>query len=102
MLPIPKKSALLQNYPNPFNPETWIPYKLAESSKVTVRIYNVTGQLIRQIDFGHKDAGFYLSKERSAYWDGQNNTSEDVASGVYFYQLQAGRFTATRKMVLLK
>jgi len=99
---IPLRDELLCNFPNPFNPDTWIPYKLAHSSKVTIRIYNVTGQLIRQLKLGHKDAGIYLSKERAAYWDGRNDTGEHVANGAYFYQLQAGKFTATKKLVVLK
>ena len=99
---IPAQSLLLQNTPNPFNPETWIPYKLAESTAVTIKIYNITGQLVRSLDLGQKDAGLYLSKDKAAYWDGRDNLGEKVSSGVYFYTLQAGQFRATRKMVILK
>jgi len=98
----PKKSALLQNYPNPFNPDTWIPYQLSKNADVTIRIYNVKGQLIRQIYFGHKQAGYYLDKSEAAYWDGKNNAGENTASGIYFYQLQTGDFRAMRRMVIVK
>jgi hypothetical protein len=99
---LPEKTALLQNYPNPFNPETWIPYQLASDSPVTIRVYNTRGQLIRALNLGLKKAGIYVTKDKSVYWDGTNNLSEKVASGVYFYQLQAEEFRATRKMVIIK
>jgi hypothetical protein len=100
--PVPKQSALLQNYPNPFNPETWIPYKLAHSSDVTVTIYNIQGQLVRALNLGHQEAGFYVDKESAAYWDGRNDSGEQIASGVYFYQIKAGTFNATKRLVILK
>jgi len=98
----PRQSLLLQNYPNPFNPETWIPYQLRESSDVEIRIYNATGQLVRVLDLGHRKAGFYLGRVRAAYWDGLNLTGEKVASDIYFYQLRAGDFSATRRMLIVK
>ena len=94
------ETACYQNYPNPFNPETWIPYQLAQSSEVTVSIYSAAGQLIRTISLGRKAAGFYLSKDSAAYWDGLTDTGERVSSGVYFYTIQAGDFVATKKMVI--
>ena len=99
---IPRETRLLGNYPNPFNPETWIPYQLAEPADVTLRIYSVDGRLIRTLALGHQPAGMYHSKSRAAYWDGKNEVGEFVASGVYFYTLTAGDFTATRKMLILK
>ena len=99
---IPKASALLPNYPNPFNPETWIPYQLADPAEVTVTIYAANGAVVRMLDFGHRRAGSYDSRSRAAYWDGRNAQGEPVASGVYFYTLQAGDFTATKKMVIRK
>ena len=99
---LPKKSALLQNYPNPFNPETWIPYQLSEGSDVKIRIYNATGQLVRELDLNYKDAGFYLSKDKAAYWDGKNPAGEAVASGVYFYQIKAGKFVSVKRLIVLK
>ncbi|MBC8230126.1 T9SS type A sorting domain-containing protein [bacterium] len=99
---IPVKSELVQNYPNPFNPETWLPYNLAKDADVIVKIYNVSGQLIRTLDLAHKDAGFYLSKDKAAHWDGRDNLGERVASGIYFYTLKAGDFRATRRMLIMK
>jgi hypothetical protein len=99
---IPEKSALLQNYPNPFNPETWIPYQLVEDADVEIRIYATSGQLVRRLDLGHKPAGFYTDRKESAYWDGRNEAGESVGSGVYFYSIHAGDFTATRKMLVAR
>ena len=98
----PEHNALLQNFPNPFNPETWIPYQLKEDGEVTIRIYDATGGLVRGLELGHKSAGLYVSRDRSAYWDGRNETGEPVASGVYFYTIQAGEFAATRKMIIAR
>ena len=98
----PKETVLLPNYPNPFNPETWIPYQLVESSDVTVFIHTIDGQLVRILALGQLPAGVYQDKSRAAYWDGRNERSEPVASGVYFYTLSAGDFTATRKMLIRK
>ena len=98
----PAVTALLPNYPNPFNPDTWIPYHLSHAADVTLTIYNTTGVLIRQLDLGHQPAGYYTDRTQAAYWNGQNQFGEQVASGVYFYQLQAGDFSATRKLVILK
>ena len=98
----PKTTALLANYPNPFNPETWIPYELENSADVSVRIYSVNGSLVRRLSLGHQATGMYQSRSRAAYWDGKNEFGESVASGVYFYTLIAGDFTATRKMLIRK
>ena len=98
----PKATALLANYPNPFNPETWIPYQLATPSKAAVSIYTLDGQLVRTLDFGYQAVGVYTSRSRAGYWDGRNAQGEPVASGVYFYTLTAGDFTATRKMLIRK
>ncbi len=99
---LPEKTALLPNYPNPFNPETWIPYHLAKSAEVTLTIYAANGAVVRTLTLGHQVAGIYQSRPRAAYWDGRNEVGESVASGVYFYTLTAGDFTATRKMLILK
>jgi len=98
----PKETALLPNYPNPFNPETWIPYQLAEPADVSVSIYTMDGKLVRTLNLGHQSKGVYQDKGRAAYWDGRNAQGESVASGVYFYTLTAGKFTATRKMLICK
>jgi len=98
----PKETTLLLNYPNPFNPETWIPYQLAEPANVTVSIYSADGKLIRTLALGNQPVGIYESRSRAAYWDGKNQFGESVASGVYFYTLKAGDFTATRKLLIRK
>ena len=99
---IPEETALLRNYPNPFNPETWIPYQLAESAEVTLTIYDMNGQLVQRLEVGHQAAGMYQSRSRAVYWDGRNQLGESVASGLYFYTLTTGDFTATRRMLILK
>lgn len=98
----PEKTVLLPNFPNPFNPETWIPYDLAQGTDVNIEIYNLKGEVIRKLNMGYQHAGTYRSRASAAYWDGQNSTGEPVASGVYFYKLQAGHIRATRRMVILK
>jgi hypothetical protein len=99
---IPEKTELLQNYPNPFNPETWIPFHLRSEASVSIRIYSIAGQLIRMLELGDRDAGVYISRSRAAYWDGRNEAGEGVSSGAYFYTIQAGNFTATKKMIIAK
>ena len=96
------KTQLLPNYPNPFNPETWIPYQLSDDSTVVIHIYNIKGQLIRTIQPGNRKAGVYVTKDKAAYWNGRNQADEPVTSGIYLYSLQAGKFTAIRRMVILK
>ena len=99
---IPEETSLLANYPNPFNPETWIPYQLSKAADVTLTIYDIQGRVVRDLDLGHQHAGMYHNRSRAAYWDGKNALGESVASGVYFYTLTAGDFTATRKMLIKK
>ena len=99
---IPEKTDLLSNFPNPFNPETWIPYQLAKPAEVTLRIYDMRGVVVRKIALGHKAAGVYRSRSRAIHWDGRNSIGEKVATGVYFYTLKAGDFTATRKLLIRK
>ena len=96
------KTALLASYPNPFNPETWIPYQLKTATEVTIRIHSADGSLVRTLALGEKPAGLHASRSRAAYWDGRNAVGEPVASGIYFYTLTAGDFTATRKMLIRK
>ena len=98
----PKQTQLLANYPNPFNPETWIPYQLANASDVRIIIYNTHGTVVRQLDFGHQPEGYYTTRDRAAYWDGRNTFGERVASGIYFYQLQADNISSLRKLLILK
>ena len=98
----PKETELLPNYPNPFNPETWIPYRLAEDAFVTLTIYDLSGHIVRTLDVGHRIASAYENRSKAIHWDGRNGLGEQVASGVYFYNLSAGDYSATRKMVILK
>ena len=98
----PEKTQLFANYPNPFNPETWIPYELATDTHVKITIYNTQGVVIRTLQFGHQSAGYYTGRDRAAYWDGRNALGEQVASSVYFYQLETDAMSLMRKMVILK
>ena len=98
----PDKTVLLANYPNPFNPETWIPYHLGKSADVRVTIYDAYGIVVRHLELGHQSSGYYISRSQAAYWDGCNDFGEHVASGIYFYQLQADTISPIRKMVILK
>ena len=97
-----KEFALAPNFPNPFNPETWIPYQLERDAGVTLTIHALNGQLVRRLALGHQTVGTYYSRSRAAYWDGKNDFGESVTSGVYFYTLAAGDFSATRKMLIRK
>ena len=98
----PSETELLPNYPNPFNPETWIPYRLAEEAFVTLTIYDLNGHVVRTLDVGHRIAAVYEGRSKAIHWDGRNEVGEQVASGVYFYHLSAGDYSATRKMLILK
>ena len=80
----------MANSPNPFNPETWIPFQLAQDATVTAKIYDVTGKQIRMIELGHVTAGNYVESNRAIYWDGRTEYDEQVSSGTYFYQIEAG------------
>ena len=99
---VPIETVLLPNYPNPFNPETWIPYDLAKASDVRITIYNLKGESVKRLKVGFQAAGTYRTQSRAAYWDGCNSIGEPVASGVYFYTLQAGHVRVSRKMVIKK
>jgi hypothetical protein len=98
----PARFALIQNYPNPFNPSTSIAYDLASQATVTLRIYNVLGQLVRTLVNTEQDAGSY-----EAVWDGRNIDGQQVSSGVYLYRLEAAsqsgeNYVSMKKMVLMK
>ncbi len=99
---VPKETTLFANYPNPFNPETWIPYQLAVPADVSISIHAADGKLVRKLSLGNLPAGTYQDRSRAAYWDGKNEFGEAAATGVYFYTLTTGEFTATRKMLILK
>jgi len=93
------RNSLAQNYPNPFNPSTTIEYSIAEPGPVTLKVYNVAGQLVRTL-VDERRAGARASY--TATWDGRGDNGVPVASGVYFYRIVAKNFSQTRKMVLLK
>ncbi len=94
---LPETFSVNQNFPNPFNPTTVISYSLPSKAEVTIAIYNVLGQQVKVFDQGQQSAG-----EHSVTWDATDNDGQAVASGMYFYKLTAGEFSASRKMVLLK
>jgi len=94
--------AALSPYPQPCNPEVWIPYTLGKDVDVKIRIYNDRGQLIRTLNLGHQAAGLYLNQDKSAHWDGKNESGEEVSSGIYFYIIHAGDFISTKKFVIIR
>ena len=75
---------------------------VTENSTATATIYDVTGKKIRMIELGHVAAGNYVEVNKAIYWDGRTEDGEQVSSGTYFYQIEAGDYTDTRKMVILK
>ncbi len=96
-LAAPESFTLRQNYPNPFNPQTTISYELPEPSRVSVVIYNMTGQVIRTLIDQEMVAGFH-----NTVWNGKDNLGKEVASGAYFYQMKTGNFTEVKKLTLLR
>ncbi len=94
---LPPTTALYQNTPNPFNPSTVIRYDLAAPAEVGLRIYDLRGALVKNLETGKKPAGRY-----EVGWNGVNERGQRVASGMYFYELRAGAFRQTKKMLLLK
>jgi cytochrome c peroxidase len=98
----PPEFQLFQNTPNPFNPETWIPFALGKPEDVSVSIYDVQGRLVKTMSLGTKPAGVYTGRDKAVYWDGTNANGERVASGIYYYVMQAGPFRKARKMVILE
>lgn len=93
----PKTYALSNNYPNPFNPSTVIKYQLPAPTHVRLEIFNILSQKIKTLVNRKQPADFYKIE-----WDGRNEVGQPVGSGIYFYQIKAGRFTATRKMILMR
>jgi hypothetical protein len=90
-------NGLAQNYPNPFNPSTTIKYSIREQGHVSLKIYNVAGQLVRTLVKGEMKPGAYTET-----WNGMSNAGTPVSSGVYFYKLTAKDYSKTKKMVMLK
>lgn len=95
--PLSTAFALDQNFPNPFNPVTTIRYSLKQSGSVTLKIYDLHGQEVRSLVSEIQSIGLH-----SVVWDGYNNVSQPVASGIYIYRIEAGNFTNTRKMILMR
>ncbi len=94
---VPEEFVLEQNYPNPFNPTTTISYQLPTAEKVRITIYDLSGRKVRELLNENRAAGAY-----SAEWDGKNQVGQQVSSGVYVYQINAGQFSQSRKMVFVK
>ena len=95
--PLPREFDLRHNYPNPFNPSTTISYRLPHEEQVLLSIWNLAGQLVRELVHAPQAAGHY-----SVTWDGRDEVGSLVANGVYLYQIRAGDFRMARKMVLMK
>jgi hypothetical protein len=88
---------LKNNFPNPFNPTTTIAYSVKEASPVTIEIYNVKGQLVKTLENSVKEAGDY-----SVVWSGKDNNGRSVSSGIYYYKMNAGKYSSTKKMIMMK
>ena len=89
--------SLAQNFPNPFNPETTIRFDIATEASVSVRIFDITGQVVRTLVSDSRAAGSYTE-----LWDGRTDAGVRVGSGVYFYELKAGSFTSMKKMTFVQ
>ena len=96
-LSIPEVFAIHQNYPNPFNPVTTLRYDLPENGLVNITIYDMLGREVKTLINQTQDAGY-----RSIIWDATNDYGKPVSAGLYLYQIQAGEYMQTKKMVLLK
>jgi hypothetical protein len=96
---LPSEFALKQNYPNPFNPSTTIEFSIPENhhGAISLRIYNMLGEVVRELVAGDLTPGNYTK-----VWDGLDNSGQHLASGLYIYQLHAGSFSASRKLLLMK
>ncbi|MGB2697433.1 MAG: T9SS type A sorting domain-containing protein, partial [Candidatus Zixiibacteriota bacterium] len=94
---IPDELKVSQNYPNPFNPTTEIRYDLPQNAWVKLTVYNVLGQKVKVLVNQHQEAGYKI-----IHWDSRNEKGEYVSTGIYFYTLQVGSYTKTKKMLLLR
>jgi len=94
---LPTTYGLNQNYPNPFNLQARISYQMPEPGLVSIKIYNIRGQMVRMLVDEYKTAGYHCE-----VWDGKNNAGQEIASGIYTYRMESNSFSATRKMVLIK
>jgi len=94
---IPNEFIVKQNYPNPFNPSTTIEFSIPKLADVNLSIYNVLGKRIRTIRMNNKQAGNYR-----VIWNGTNDLGAKVSTGIYFYKIDAGKYSNIKKMVFLK
>jgi len=94
---IPVETRIIGNYPNPFNPSTTLRYGLSEPGQVSLKVYNMLGQVVRTIIDEHQVEGYH-----EALWDGMNDVGGTVASGIYIYRMTAGSFVETKRMLLVK
>jgi len=93
----PIKTGLVSNYPNPFNPSTTIAFEMAREGQVCIEVFNIKGQKVKTLLNGVRSAGSH-----TVVWNGCDDSGMAVSSGVYFYRLNADRFVATKKMILVK
>jgi hypothetical protein len=96
------KNELYQNFPNPFNPGTWIPYQLKEDCYITIRIFNMRGEMVTVFDLGFQKSGIYMDPDKAVYWDGRADSGECMASGIYLYSITAGNYNAVKKLTLVR
>ncbi len=99
---IPARNSAPANFPNPFNPDTWIPFELADPSDVAIHIYDGRGRAVRVLRLGRRAPGVYRTQATAAHWDGRNEAGSPVSSGSYVYEIRAGSYRATRRMIVLK
>ena len=96
-VPLPTEFALEANYPNPFNPSTTLRFALPEAATVSLKIYTITGQLVRTVVNGYREAGYH-----QVTWNGTNEVGQQVSSGFYLYRISTPQYHQTRKMLLMK
>jgi hypothetical protein len=94
---LPEVFALHQNYPNPFNPVTTIRFDVPEESHIRLDVYNILGQRVQTLVNGNMQPGFHVIR-----WNGTNDTGTPLASGMYIYRIHSSKFTAVKKLVLMK
>lgn len=99
---LPPRPALLPNFPNPFNEGTWIPFQVPRTCRVRIKIYNILGQVVRDMDLGVVKGGYYMGVGRAVYWDGRDGDGRLLGSGVYLIKFRGGKFEQVRKALILR
>lgn len=94
---VPERYGLSQNYPNPFNAQTTLRFDLPEAGEVALTIYNLSGQRVRTLVDGYREAGTH-----AVLWDGKDGSGRDMASGIYFYRFEGRMFVDVKRMVMMK